>query len=92
MKPTTRLILCATAAIALLATACSTTTANTPKTAQTSHMKAYPLKVCLVSGNTLDSMGDTVTEVYNDQEVKFCCTPCVKKFHANPDKYLQKLR
>ncbi|MEI7774807.1 MAG: hypothetical protein WCK17_08525 [Verrucomicrobiota bacterium] len=57
-----------------------------------SSVKPYPLKVCLVTGNDLDSMGDTRVEVYNGQEVRFCCGPCVRKFHANPEKYLAKLR
>lgn len=63
---------------------------STPKSVA-SNTKAYPFKVCLVSNNSLDSMGDTVTETYNGQEVKFCCEPCVKKFHAHPEKYLPKL-
>lgn len=54
--------------------------------------KAYPLKTCLVSGNDLDSMGGPVTKVYNGQEIKFCCKPCVKKFEANQAKYLSKLK
>ncbi|MDI1311905.1 hypothetical protein [Prosthecobacter sp.] len=53
--------------------------------------KPYPLKTCLVSGNTLGSMGDPVTKVYAGQEIKFCCKPCVKKFEANQPKYLSKL-
>ncbi len=53
--------------------------------------KPYPLKTCLVSGNTLGSMGDPVTKVYNGQEIKFCCKPCVKKFEANQAKYQAKL-
>jgi hypothetical protein len=52
----------------------------------------YPLKECLVSQNELGSMGDVVTEVYQGKEIKFCCKPCVKKFHANPEKYLARLR
>ncbi len=54
-------------------------------------VKPYPLKTCLVSGNTLGSMGDPVTKVYDGQEIKFCCKPCVKKFEANQAKYLAKL-
>ncbi|MDB6005104.1 MAG: hypothetical protein JWR15_2091 [Prosthecobacter sp.] len=53
--------------------------------------KSYPLKTCLVSGNTLGSMGDPVTKIYDGQEIKFCCKPCVKKFEANKAKYLAKL-
>ena len=36
-------------------------------------------------------MGNPVTKVYDGQEVKFCCRPCVAKFEANPSKYLSKL-
>jgi YHS domain-containing protein len=53
--------------------------------------KPYPLKTCLVSGNELGSMGKPITKVYNGQEIKFCCKPCIKKFEANPEKYLSKL-
>ena len=53
--------------------------------------KPYPLKTCLVSGNELGSMGKPITKVYNGQEIKFCCKPCIKKFEANPSKYLSKL-
>lgn len=54
-------------------------------------VKPYPLKNCLVSGNELGSMGKPITKVYDSQEIKFCCKPCIKKFEANPAKYLQKL-
>ena len=53
--------------------------------------KPYPLAKCLVSGNDLDSMGGPITKVYNGQEIKFCCKPCIKKFEANQAKYLGKL-
>lgn len=53
---------------------------------------AYSLKTCLVSGNELGSMGKPITKVYKDQEIKLCCKPCIKKFEANPAKYLGKLK
>ncbi|NLT71660.1 MAG: hypothetical protein GXX91_13340 [Verrucomicrobiaceae bacterium] len=53
---------------------------------------SYPLKVCLVTDNTLGSMGKVITKKHEGQEVKFCCKPCVKKFNANPAKYLAKLK
>lgn len=59
--------------------------------ANAADVKPYPLKTCLVSGNELGSMGKPVTKVYNGQEIKFCCKPCIKKFEANPEKYLSKL-
>lgn len=54
--------------------------------------KPYTLKNCLVSGEELGSMGKVVTKVYDGQEVKFCCKSCVKKFEADPAKYLAKLK
>ncbi len=53
--------------------------------------KPYPKNTCIVTDNRLGSMGTPVTKVYGEQEVKFCCKPCVKKFEKNPQKYLAKL-
>ena len=75
------------AAVGLALVSCSSTGGS----ATLSGVKPYPLKTCVVSGNTLGSMGDPVTKVHSGQEMKFCCKPCVKKFDANPDKYLAKL-
>ena len=54
-------------------------------------IKPYPLAVCLVSDEELDSMGGPITEVYQGQEVKFCCKGCVKDFNASPATFLAKL-
>jgi hypothetical protein len=54
--------------------------------------KAYPLDTCIVSGNKLGSMGKVVVKSYEGLEIKLCCKPCVKKFDANPAKYLAKLK
>ena len=51
----------------------------------------YPLKYCVVTDNELGSMGKVITKVYGDQQIKFCCKPCVAKFEKNPKKYLAKL-
>ncbi len=64
---------------------------NLPSAARAAEARPYPLQVCLVSGNELGSMGKVVTKVHDRQEVKLCCKPCVKKFDANPAKYLSKL-
>ncbi|TDU81033.1 hypothetical protein EI77_00335 [Prosthecobacter fusiformis] len=57
----------------------------------TSGAKAYPLDTCIVSGNKLGSMGTPITKVYQGQQVKFCCAPCVEEFDANPAKFMSKL-
>lgn len=53
--------------------------------------KPYPLQTCIVSGNKLGSMGKVIVKSHQGEEIKFCCKPCVKKFDANPAKYLAKL-
>ncbi len=54
-------------------------------------VKPYTSNKCLVTDNRLGSMGSPVTKVYGDQEVKFCCKPCVAKFEKDPQKFLAKL-
>jgi hypothetical protein len=55
-------------------------------------VKSYSSDTCAVSGNRLGSMGDPVTKVYGNQEVKFCCKPCVAKYEKNPERYAKNLR
>lgn len=50
----------------------------------------YALKVCLISGEPLEA--DAVDQLYGTRLVRFCCKSCVKKFNANPGKYLAKLK
>ena len=82
MKTRHLLILIATSALALAS--CGTTSSL-------GGVKPYPLKVCLVTDNDLDSMGDQQTHNYNGQQLKFCCDACWDKFLKNPAKYLAKL-
>ncbi|MCB1061167.1 MAG: hypothetical protein KDB65_13165 [Calditrichaeota bacterium] len=49
---------------------------------------AYPLKTCVVSGETLGEMGDPYPYMYKNQLVEFCCQNCVSTFEKDPDKYL----
>ena len=55
--------------------------------------KPFPesIKTCLVSGETLDEMGEPYVFVYEGQEVKLCCKDCVKKFDKEPAKYIAKI-
>lgn len=53
--------------------------------------KPYTKDVCAVTDNRLGSMGRPVVKVYGDQEVKFCCKPCVAKFEKDPAKYLKRI-
>lgn len=54
-------------------------------------IKLYQLKTCIVSNEELGSMGDYIRFVYQNQEIKVCCKPCIKKFKKNPKKYLKLL-
>ena len=66
----------------------STGKANT----ENSEVKPYPLDTCLVSGEELGSMGDAYVFVHKGQEIKMCCKKCLKKFNADPDKYISMLQ
>lgn len=74
---------------AILLNSCATT--GTSSTGQSS-VKPYTMNTCLVTGSKLGSMGDPITKVYNGQEIKFCCAPCIKKFERNQSKYLARLK
>lgn len=77
--------------LVLLAAAVVTASSCAGTGASVGAAKPYPLSTCIVTDNELGSMGEVVTKVYDGREVKFCCKPCVKKFEANPSKYLTKL-
>jgi hypothetical protein len=62
---------------ALFAVSCATPGSTS------SSVKPYTKDMCALSDNKLGSMGPVVTKVYGNQEVKFCCQPCVKKFEKN---------
>lgn len=53
--------------------------------------KTYPLTTCLVSGDKLGGMGETIDCLYEGKLVRFCCKGCIKSFNKNPDKYLPEL-
>lgn len=55
-------------------------------------VKRYTSDTCAVTDNKLGSMGDPVIKVYGNQEVKFCCKPCVAKYEKNPEKYKKNIR
>ncbi|TAE77988.1 MAG: hypothetical protein EAZ65_03790 [Verrucomicrobia bacterium] len=81
--------------LAFLATAflvsCTSSATHVGGSGSTGDVKPYPKKICIVSDNRLGSMGTPITRVYADQEVKFCCKPCIAKFEKDPQRYLAKL-
>lgn len=55
------------------------------------HSKPYPLKTCLVTGETFDH-GKPYTFVHEGQEIQLCCKDCLTDFNKEPAKYLSKLK
>mgnify|MGYP000057407383 CR=1 FL=1 len=53
--------------------------------------KPYPLKICIISDEPLDGHGEPVSKMYEGQEVKFCCKPCIKKFDKDVAGNLKKI-
>ena len=51
----------------------------------------YPLNTCVVSGEELGTMGQPIIFHHEGAEVRLCCKGCLKKFNADPAKYLEKL-
>jgi YHS domain-containing protein len=51
----------------------------------------YALKICVVSGEKLGSMGKSYVHNHEGREVQFCCKSCLKDFNKDPQKYLKKL-
>jgi len=85
---TKSILLTVLSSLTILLAACSGTA---PASAAGGAVKPYPLNTCIVTDNELGSMGKIITKRHQGQEVKFCCKPCIKKFDANPAKYLAKL-
>ena len=79
------------AAATLFLGSCASTATPGASSSSVGGVKPYPLKLCIVTDNDLGSMGDEQRIVYQGQEIKFCCAPCVDKFRNNPAKYLAKL-
>lgn len=74
-------------ALALTSVGCSSTSGS-----RDTAVRPYPWDTCVVMGSRLGSMGDPITKVYGDQEVKFCCAPCVDEFEEDPEYYLEQLQ
>lgn len=53
--------------------------------------KDYPLTTCVISGDKLGAMGQTVDRVYASRLVRFCCESCVEKFEQDPAKYFRQI-
>lgn len=52
---------------------------------------AYPLKVCAVSGEDLESMGGALDVVHGTRLVRLCCKGCAKGLAKQPERALAKI-
>lgn len=50
----------------------------------------YPFTTCAVIRKDLEG-SPKYRRVYKNQEVLFCCTPCVKGFDTNPEPYMPRI-
>jgi len=72
---------------------CSGMAMATPAAETNTNAVADLLATCPVSGEKLDgAMGQPLTFVYQDQQVKLCCKSCKKDFDKDPAKYIGKIR
>jgi hypothetical protein len=84
-------IIAALAGLTLTLASCATGSQDGSSMTSTGKVTPYTSKTCAVTDNKLGSMGDPVTKVYGNQEVKFCCKPCVAKYEKNPEKYAKNI-
>lgn len=84
----TQICIPALALISIVLTACGDSKSPTGDAAK----QAYPLDVCVVSGEKLGSMGEPHVITHDGTEVKFCCDNCVPKFTADPAPYIAKIK
>lgn len=49
-------------------------------------------KICPVSDEPLGSMGAPIKETVAGKDVWICCAGCKEKLHAEPEKYLAKIK
>jgi YHS domain-containing protein len=54
--------------------------------------KNYPLKKCVVSGDTLGKHGKAVKVSYHGTDVYLCCNDCVADFNKHPAKYVKMVK
>jgi len=90
IDPMKKTLLAVGIALAAVLAGCNSDGTAKP-TASAGPAKAYPLDVCVVSGEKLGSMGKPVEFEYQGQQIKLCCKNCKPDFDKEPAKYIGKL-
>ena len=47
-------------------------------------VKTYPIKTCVVSGEELGSMGESLDMMYGHRLVRLCCKGCLRSYKKDP--------
>jgi YHS domain-containing protein len=81
----TKSLMAAVLAVSFCTAALNAVAADT----NTTKLKPYTLKTCVVSGDKLGEMGAPFVYAYEGREIKFCCKGCVKDFKKEPAKYIK---
>jgi hypothetical protein len=69
----------------------SASSEDSPRVATAEEIAAYPMNVCVVSGEELGSMGDAVNLFHEGQLVRLCCDNCIDTFNDEPQKFVTKI-
>ena len=87
------MILMKTSLIAILSTGLVLSAlAAEPDASTIAKAKAYTLKTCPVSGETLGGdMGKPYVFEQDGREIKLCCKDCLKDFKKDPSKYIKQI-
>ena len=91
---TPRTIVALLTGIALIAVVGSAFAVENKDSKDAKKAKPYPLKICLVSDEVLDSDPSmkSFTFVHEGQEIKLCCKSCQKDFKKDSTKFLKKMK
>jgi hypothetical protein len=54
-------------------------------------IKSYPTKTCVVSGEALGSMGDSIDMMYGHRLVRLCCKGCLRAYKKDPAAIVAKI-
>ncbi len=79
-------------ALSIFVTSCASNSIPQPSPQELAAAKPYPLDTCLVIERPLSETKKTYTKIYKGQQVKFCCTSCIKAFEANPEPFMKKVK
>lgn len=68
-----------------------TTSPKAAPPAASASSQSYPLETCVVSGETLGSMGSPIEVQVEGRTVLLCCSGCEASLRDDPEPYLAKL-